>query len=211
MLLIIFHELGHFITAKLFNWKIDKIYIYPLGGVTKFNDDINKPLYEELLVTIMGPIVQIIASLFLVKYDTSVKSFNIFLLHYNLLPIVPLDGSKLLLIFLSYTKPFKKALKRCLEISIIVFFILLLFFAYERIPMLFYIIAISLLFKLKEEISNRKHILNKFLLERYIKKYNYKKTIIISSINNIYKYRNNIIKINNKLYSEKEALKVKML
>ena len=60
MLLIIIHELGHFLAAKLFNWKVDKIYIYPLGGVTKFNENINKPLIEEFLITIMGPIFQII-------------------------------------------------------------------------------------------------------------------------------------------------------
>ena len=43
LLLIVFHELGHFLMAKVFNWKIDKIYIYPLGGITRFNDKINKP------------------------------------------------------------------------------------------------------------------------------------------------------------------------
>ena len=60
LLLIIVHELGHFFTAKYFNWEIDKIYIYPLGGLTKFKTLINKPLKEELLVTIMGPIFQIL-------------------------------------------------------------------------------------------------------------------------------------------------------
>ena len=64
MSLIVFHEFGHFLTAKQFNWNIDGIYIYPLGGITKFNTDINKPIVEELLVTLMGPIFQIVLFLF---------------------------------------------------------------------------------------------------------------------------------------------------
>ena len=207
MILIISHELGHYITAKIFNWKIDKIYIYPLGGVIKFNDDINKPLHEELFITIMGPLFQLLAASILFKYEESIKDFNIILLHYNLLPIVPLDGSKLMLIFLSYVKPFKKALKAYLKTSLIVFFILISFFIYEKVSLFFYIVIISLIFKIKEEIDNNKHIYNKFLLERYIKKYNYKKIVIINKIDNIYKYKNNIIRVNNKLLSEKESIK----
>ena len=35
--------------AKLLGWNVDKIYFYPYGGYTKFNDDLNKPKKEELL------------------------------------------------------------------------------------------------------------------------------------------------------------------
>ena len=35
-ILIIVHELGHFISAKLVGIEIDKIIIYPLGGIAKF-------------------------------------------------------------------------------------------------------------------------------------------------------------------------------
>ena len=69
MLLIIIHEFGHFITAYFFNWKIDKIYIYPLGGITRFNDIINKPFIEQFLVLLMGPVFQNIGFV-LLKYLT---------------------------------------------------------------------------------------------------------------------------------------------
>ena len=36
-LLIIIHELGHILTANLLHIKLQKIYIYPLGGISKLN------------------------------------------------------------------------------------------------------------------------------------------------------------------------------
>ena len=43
MSLIIVHEFGHLLMAKHYKWNTDKIYIYPLGGITKFDVIINKP------------------------------------------------------------------------------------------------------------------------------------------------------------------------
>ena len=59
--LIIIHELGHFIFAKIFGIETDKIYIYPLGGISKFNMPLNTSPYKEFLILIMGPIFQNIA------------------------------------------------------------------------------------------------------------------------------------------------------
>ena len=119
--IIIFHELGHMLTAKLFNWKIDKICIYPLGGLTLFNDRVNKPLLEELLVVIMGPIFQIIITLLISKYDTNVILFSNTLLLFNLLPIVPLDGGKILNIILFLFNPLKKSIVYIVRISYIIY------------------------------------------------------------------------------------------
>ena len=58
--IIFIHELGHFLMAKYFKWNIDKIYFYPYGGYTKFNDYLNRPLYQELLIMLAGPLFQII-------------------------------------------------------------------------------------------------------------------------------------------------------
>ena len=60
MSLIIVHEFGHLLMAKHYKWNTDKIYIYPLGGITKFDVIINKPLKEELLIMLMGPIFQVV-------------------------------------------------------------------------------------------------------------------------------------------------------
>ena len=59
--LIVIHELGHFLTAKVLNLEIDKIYIYPLGGISRINMPLNISIYKELLVLIMGPLFQFLS------------------------------------------------------------------------------------------------------------------------------------------------------
>ena len=202
LLLILFHELGHFLTAKVFNWKIDKIYIYPLGGITRFNDRVNKPLIEEFLVAIMGPIFQVILTIFLSRIDNIVylsKSLLIF----NLLPIVPLDGGRILNILLSTIKPYRKSMNLVIRISYIMY-LLLVMFAFKLSSFFFILVIFLLIFKINDEKRLIKHIFGKFMLERAIFSYKYKKSIMINKINDMYKYKNNIIKDNNRIYSEKD-------
>jgi len=207
MSLIIFHELGHLLTAKLFNWKIDKIYIYPLGGLTRFNDSINKPFHEEILVTIMGPIFQIILSFFLINIDQNITVYNKLLLIFNLFPIIPLDGGKLLNCFLSIILPYKISLNLIIRISYIMYLLLSLYF-FNNIKSLFFIVVfISLIFKIWEEDRKKDFYFNKFLLERYLYFFKFKRDILIDNVKKMYKYRNNIIMKNNKLLNEKEAIK----
>ena len=58
----LFHELGHIIMGKIFKWEILKIVILPFGCITYFKIDLNVKLKEEFLVTIMGPIFQMIGA-----------------------------------------------------------------------------------------------------------------------------------------------------
>ena len=60
MLLIIIHELGHILISLIFKWNIDKIIILPFGGLTKYNEIINRPLIEEFLISVAGITFQII-------------------------------------------------------------------------------------------------------------------------------------------------------
>ena len=206
MSLIIFHEIGHLLTAKLFNWKIDKIYIYPIGGITRFVDFINKPFYEELLVTIMGPIFQIILSFFLARFNEGVLLFSNLLLMFNLLPITPLDGGKILNILLSVLVPYKLSLKIVIICSYI-FYLVLNYYIFFNIKSIFFIIvSFLLIFKIRDEDKLGYYYFNKFIIERYLHIFKFRKDIVINSIKNMYKYRNNIIKEDNKLLSEKEAI-----
>ena len=206
LLIIVFHELGHLLLGLLFNWKIDKVYIYPLGGLTKFNDRINKPLIEELIVTITGPIFQIIITYFLKDYDTNVLLFSNTILVFNLLPIVPLDGGKLLNILLFVIKPIKKSLRYTIIVSYLTYIVLLLFIL--KIKSLFFLIVVLfLIFKIFEESKKNKYYCDKYLLEKYLYTIKYRKNIIIDNIKKIYKYKNNYVIINNKLYSEKEYIR----
>ena len=209
LLLISFHEYGHFITARLFNWKIDKIYIYPLGGITRFNDRINKPFKEELLVAIMGPLFQIILTICLKDFDYNVVLFSNSLLFFNLLPILPLDGGRILNLVLSLFKPYSKSM--IITIIISYMFYLFIFIYVLKISSIFYILVLSfLIFKIVEENKKIKEYYYTFIMERYLYINKYKNIKIIKRLKDMYKYRNNIIKDKNILYSEKDYIEINL-
>ena len=62
--IIFIHEFGHILMAYILKWKIVKVNILPLGAVTIFDVDINKPIWEEFLIALMGPHVQIVFTCF---------------------------------------------------------------------------------------------------------------------------------------------------
>ena len=104
--LIIIHELGHFIAAKLCLAKVKKIMIYPYGGTTILEDYINRDIHQEIFIASSGVILQFIYYLFFCflhqKYFIRTYTINLFTLYnsqiifFNLLPIYPLDGGKIL-------------------------------------------------------------------------------------------------------------------
>ena len=53
--------------AYILKIKVDKIYIYPLGGISKFDMKLNISPLKEFLVLIAGPITQNIAYILLIN------------------------------------------------------------------------------------------------------------------------------------------------
>lgn len=206
-LIIIVHELGHLITGILLGWKPDRIYIYPYGGCTKFNEILNKPLIEELLILIMGPITQIIF-FFLIKNLLSYKDYILFrnynyaLLIFNLFPIYTLDGGRILNILLSYKIPYKKTLFISMYLSGAIIILLLI----QTESLIFLVILLFIIFKLISEYKNIKFYYNKFLLERKLYPTRYKKIKVINNINEFYKDKKHVVREKNKSYTEKEIL-----
>ena len=108
------HEFGHILMGVLFKWKIEKVIILPFGALTVFNEDLNRKLSEEALIAIMGPIFQVIFTYLL--YNLGVQDavyYSSSILCFNLLPIFPLDGSKLLNVFLNKITSFKRRENVC--------------------------------------------------------------------------------------------------
>ena len=106
------HELGHIITAKLFKMQIEKIEILPCGFSSSFlcNIDNVSEIFkgfslQELIVAMAGPIVNIILALsfkFIDNFQFSIVTkqeliySNVLILMFNLLPLYPLDGGRIL-------------------------------------------------------------------------------------------------------------------
>jgi len=195
-ILLIIHELGHAITGIILGYKLDKIKIYPYGGVTQFQPAYNAPLKKELIVLVMGPVFQIIGYFFMksfINYDY-LEIYHYTLLIFNLLPIYPLDGGKLLNIFLNYYFNYKRSfhLSFCLSIVIIV---LLSIYGFIIMNFNFLLILVILLIKLFKNYKNLNYMYNNFLLDRYLHHYKFKNTKCICNENSFFRDREHIIKI----------------
>ena len=203
LIIIIVHEYGHALFARIINFKFDKIVIYPFGGITKYNEDLNISTNKELFVLIGGIYMQImfflvIMILYKYNYVTEhtyfiIKKINILLISFNFLPILPLDGGKLLNILLD--KIFSYKLSNI--ISIIISFIILIIFILYNKTLFALLLSLFLIKCLVIEINNINYKYNKFLLERYLNNYNFNKIKIINNINKF--KRDNYHIINNML------------
>ena len=125
-LLLMIHEMGHAITGIMEGYKLNKITLYPYGGITILNLPINIPLKKELFILIMGPIMQIVGYFLLKNFFSDIKVYHYALLFFNLLPIYPLDGGKIVNILCGYFFNYLKCFYIIFVISII--FIIVLFF-----------------------------------------------------------------------------------
>ena len=213
-LIIIIHEIGHIIGGLYYNWKLEKIIILPFGGLTIFNQKLNCPLKEELIVTLLGPIFQIIFY-FLCKflfYDNFILTkFHYPLLLFNLIPIIPLDGSKILNIILNKIFNFKNSHLINIGLSIIITLILIIIIIYKNYGLMYVLIFFFLILKIFKEIFQHKQLINKFILERYLYTFKFKKIKILKdkNLNSIYRDYNHFFYNKNNLYSEDDLLKKK--
>jgi len=200
MLIILVHEIGHILTSIYFKWNIDKIVILPFGCITIFNEKINRPLLEELLIALSGPIMQLIVFSF--NPNPVILRYHYFLLFFNLLPIIPLDGSKILNLLFNYLLPFKLSH----TLTIIISFLLPSFLIFLKFNLIIFMVLIFLILKIIEELFNHKNIFNKFLMERYLYNFNFKKRKIIKNIDNMFRDYKHLFYIDNKYQTESEIL-----
>lgn len=199
LITILIHECGHMIFAKIIGFKFDKIILYPFGGITIYNEDLNVNSNKELFVLLGGIIFQLLFFiLLLILYNNLyitehtfkiIKKINIILVSFNFMPVIPLDGGKLTNIILD--KLFSYRLSNIISIIISIFFICL--FILKNKTIFGIILTLFLIKSIIIEITNLKYKYNKFLLERYINKYKFKKTIIVSNIYKMKRDRKHII------------------
>ena len=176
--IVLFHELGHYIAAAYFKWRINKVMLWIFGGVMDTDEHGNRPVMEEIIVTIAGPFQHVIIYLFVYigSYLTiippsimdTVFIYNTTILIFNLLPIWPLDGGKLLFFLISKKFSFQKAYHMIIITSMILCLVMMI------IQILFYpftlsafLIMVFLLIENRSEWKNRHYVFIRFLLSRY--------------------------------------------
>lgn len=213
--LLLIHELGHYTAAKLLKFKVLKIVIYPFGGITKINDLINKDINEEILVATSGVIFQFIFYLIIVylnhiniirDYTLNIYTlYNNQIIFFNLMPIYPLDGSKIINLLLSKFFNYNLSNKLTIMISLIGMFLFILTSSYNHNYSYIMVLSVLIIYNYKF-IKQLKYIYNKFLLERYLYNISYPKIKIINNGNKMYKNNSHIIKVNNNYITEKKYL-----
>lgn len=208
-LLIFIHEVGHISGALFYNWKIKKLVILPFGGITIFNEMINKSLKEEFVILVLGPLFQILFYYVICYFNLSnilITNYHYSLLFFNILPIIPLDGSKLINIILNKIVSFKYSHIITIIVSLITLFFLLIRTIIIKNLILF-IIILFLLIKNIKEIKEHKYLFNKFLYERYNYNLKFNKIKIIKGIKlEKMKKEYRHLFLYKKYYTEKEVL-----
>lgn len=176
--IVIFHELGHVFFIKLFKYKIIDITIYPFGGIIKTDKDINTPPNKELLISSGGILAQIILFIIISFLPINILTkellykYNLSIMFFNILPIIPLDGSIIINSLLNKVFSYKLSYYLYIIISIIFTIIYLLFNYWYSINN--YLIVSLFIIKTYYAIKNYKYLKTRFLLERYLNKYDFK-------------------------------------
>lgn len=128
--IVVIHECGHFYMAKYYGWRVSKIEIWLFGGAVVSDEHQSRPIKEQVQVTLAGPLqhVWIFGLLFLLESTlgphpllSTALYYNNVILIFNLLPIWPLDGGKLVFYLFSQWATFKNTQLFTLAFSLCVY------------------------------------------------------------------------------------------
>ncbi len=213
-LITLIHELGHVIIACIFKVKVNKIKLDVFG----FNGEIESidylPIYKQILIIIAGPLTYFI-SLILIRelYLNDVISLltyykalasNKYILIFNLLPIYPLDGGRLVKIFCDKIFTYKNS-RIVLYVISFVFMIGFVIYTKEYKQYLMYIfLVLNFVINVLSINKNWKS----FLVKRYYINNKYKDKL--HKRKDLYMYKNNYMIDKNDILNEKEII-IKLL
>lgn len=206
LIIILFHEFGHILGALITGCNVERVVILPFGGLTILKYPLNIRMIKEFIIVIMGPLFQMILYLLLKNNGLYYfKEINLFLFIFNLLPIIPLDGYRLLNIVLNKLFNFKLSLYISSYVSFI-FLILNFIFLFIYKNFVFLVTFFFLFYKTIHEYNLINFIYNKFLYERYSKNISFKKRKKIYDIKDMYRDYIHLIYCDYRFCSEREVL-----
>ncbi|MDE3084146.1 MAG: site-2 protease family protein [Verrucomicrobiota bacterium] len=124
---VVLHELGHSFTARRFGVNVSRILLMPIGGMAEF-DSIPRRPRSELLITLAGPAVNFLLAALLIIFVRFPRGWdppatpdslaelgrqllvaNLVMGCFNLAPVFPMDGGRILRALLAYKLPYVDA------------------------------------------------------------------------------------------------------
>lgn len=119
--LVIGHEAAHLLTAKAYGFKVEGMELFPFGGAAYSNDIFEGRKWEESVIALAGPLFNLML-MFGVQFlrwnswwggamAADFLRFNFWLAAFNLLPVLPLDGGRVVRALLTGTFGFVKVTK----------------------------------------------------------------------------------------------------
>lgn len=199
MIFALIHEFGHILAGLFLGMKIKKIEIMALGVRVSFQknleeyykEEINKKIEKnKLIIAVSGPITNIFTAILFIIFPIEIKQvdilvyMNVLIALFNLLPIYPLDGGRILKSLLKFKFNTEQTLNYINHISNITIIILtaissVLILYLKNIAFVFIIIYLWII-SAKE---NKKYLTRRKIyqtIQKYSKKYWKKIKIIVN-------------------------------
>lgn len=157
--IVFIHEMGHVVTAKGFGWRVREVQFLPFGGVAVVDELGTVPAYEELAVTLAGPLQHvwmIVLAVFMKTVNPSNLEWwdyfiqvNFMIGCFNLLPVLPLDGGKILKCLFEYVISYNRSIWISAWLSLVLSAFVISYSIYElfmnRLPFNLLVIGLFLL------------------------------------------------------------------
>ena len=123
---VLLHELAHILTAFGFGYRTTAVELFPFGGVARLDYSLFNDPWAEAVTALAGPVQSgILAVLAKVMQNSSgylpvcgeLLRINLGLAFFNLLPLFPLDGGRVLRAFLATAQGYTAATRRAVKLT----------------------------------------------------------------------------------------------
>jgi stage IV sporulation protein FB len=186
------HELGHVLTAKILKLKTISIEILPVGITARIDVPNYRHCGREVLLYLSGPLTNVILALSIILLirenyfiDSELSNYlvliNLWLAGLNLLPVIPLDGGKILNSILCFHFSCFKSYNLCVKISKAAVAVMLAASIYILIKTMNITFFLVCMFIIGYIYRNRDKFQSKFLIDLLFKKEMLKRKSIIKT------------------------------